>query len=212
MAALPCARQEGNSSMIPALKRRAKERDLRRQFEREMHIREARRRYERFLAAEEKRSERLGKLAVQAHMVGAVPLRDKLAQIIGQTDANIKLWKERMVYFEMMHEVMSQAQACAAFAEAFHTMAQSIASNANAADLARIQTDVQRSLLFADQVNEMTDQMVELMDGELAGTGDAKNVDTAAVLQKIIGAAQGEQSEMDREIANLLQEIATAKA
>ena len=106
---------------------------------------------------------------------------------------------------------MSQAQACASFAEAFHTMAQSIVSNANATDLARIQTDIQKSLLVADQVNEMTEQMVELMDGELAGAADAKEVDTAAVLQKIVGAAQGEQSDMDREIASLLQEIATAK-
>jgi hypothetical protein len=197
--------------MIPVLKRRAKERALRRQFEREMRIREARRRYDRFLASEEKRSDRLGKLAIEAHQVGSYPLRDKLALIIGQTDANVRLWKERMVYFEMMQEVMSQAQACANFAEAFHTMAQSIMSNANPADLARIQTDIQKSFMFADQVSEMSEQMVELLDGELASVSDSAQFDTAPVLQKIIEAAQVDQSSMDREIATLLKEIAAAK-
>jgi hypothetical protein len=193
--------------MLPIFERIAKERQIRRQLERDMRIREARRRYEKFIIAEEKRNARLHKLAVDAHLVGSSVLRDKLAQIIGQTDANIKLWKERMVYFEMMQEVMSQAQACANFAEAFHSMAQSIITAANPADLARIQSDMQRSMLFAGQLNEMTEQMVEMMDSELEGQDAAQQIHTAPVLQRIIDDAESTQSEIDREIQNLRLEL-----
>jgi hypothetical protein len=193
--------------MLPIFERFAKERQIRRQLERDMRIREARRRYEKFIIAEEKRNARLHKLAVDAHLVGSSVLRDKLAQIIGQTDANIKLWKERMVYFEMMQEVMSQAQACANFAEAFHSMAQSIITAANPADLARIQSDMQRSMLFAGQLNEMTEQMVEMMDSELEGQDAAQQIHTAPVLQRIIDDAESTQSEIDREIQNLRLEL-----
>lgn len=197
--------------MMQVLKRFSRERALQQQLERDMRIREARRRYEKFIVSEERRTERLHKLAIEAHLVGSHALRDKLAQIITQTDANIKLWKERMVYFEMMQEVMSQAQACANFAEGFHSMAQSIISAANPADLVRIQSDMQRSMLFADQLNEMTEQMVEVMDGELASADASSDIDSAAVLQRIVHAAEGRQSEMDREIDGLLKEIAAAK-
>lgn len=197
--------------MLRMFKRIFKARALQRQLERDMRIREARRRYDKFIVAEERRNARLHKLAVEAHVVGSHALRDKLAQIIGQTDVNIKLWKERMVYFEMMQEVMSQAQACANFAEAFHSMAQSIVSAADPADLARIQTDMQRSILFADQLNEMTEQMVEVMDGELAGGEAAAQIDTDVTLRKIVSAAEGKQSDLDREIEGLLREVAAAK-
>jgi hypothetical protein len=198
--------------MLQVLKRFTKERTRQQQLERDMRIREARRRYEKFILTEERRAERLHKLALEAHVVGSHALRDKLAQIISQSDANIRLWKERMVYFEMMQEVMSQAQACANFAEAFHTMAQSIISAANPADLARIQSDLQRSMLFADQLNEMTEQMVESMDSELDGTSAVRQVDATVVLKRIVNAAEGAQSAMDNEIDGLLKEIATAKA
>jgi hypothetical protein len=206
--------------MIPILQRMARDRALRRRLERDMRIREARRRYEKFIVAEERRNERLQRLAVEAHLVGSHELRDKLAQIMLQNDAGIRLWKERMVYFEMMQEVMSQAQACANFAEGFHTMAQSIASAANPADLARIQADIQRSFVHADQLHEMTEQLVEAMDAELeqANAGDANSAaDTAAVLEKIIRAAEGArapdgaQPGVDRAIDDLLQEIVTTR-
>ena len=197
--------------MIQVLKRFTKERKLRQQLERDMQIREARRRYEKFIVSEERRNDRLHRLAVEAHSVGSHLLRDKLAQIIGQTDGNIRLWKERMVYFEMMQEVMSQAEACANFAEAFHTMAQSIVSNANPADLARIQTDMQRSIIFAEQLNEMTEQMVEMMDSELDKANSVKQVDSTSILEKIVKMAEGQQSDMDREIDGLLNNIAVAK-
>lgn len=197
--------------MLHLLKRYSQDRQLRRQLERDMRIREARRRYEKFIVAEEKRNERLHKLAVEAHSVGSHLLRDRLAQIIGQGGANIKLWKERMVYFEMMQEVMSQAQACANFADGFHNMAQSIISAANPADLARIQTDMQRSILFAGQLGEMTDQLVEMMDGELDSQEAAAQIDTASVLKRIVNEAESAQSDMDREIESLRLEIAAAK-
>jgi len=197
--------------MTHLLKRFAKERELRHQVDRDMRIREARRRYEKFIVSEEKRNQRLQKLAVEAHLVDSHLLRDKLAQIIGQSEANIKLWRERMVYFEMMQEVMSQAQACANFAEAFHTMAQSIVKAANPADLARIQSDMQKSLLFAEQLNEMTDQMVEAMDEELESADVANQIDTAAVLKRIVSKAESQQSDLDREIENLRLELAIAK-
>lgn len=197
--------------MLQVIKRFTKERALQQQLERDMRLREARRRYEKFILAEERRTERLHKLALEAHVVGSHALRDKLAQIISQTDTNIKLWKERMVYFEMMQEVMSQAQACANFAEAFHTMAQSIVSAANPADLARIQSDMQRSMLFAEQLNEMTEQMVETMDSELDGTTTLRQPDTIAVLKKIVSTAEGVQSAMDSEIDGLLKEIVAVR-
>lgn len=197
--------------MIRVLQRFARERKLHQQLERDMRIREARRRYDKFILSEERRNERLHQLAVEAHLVGSSALRDKLAQIISQTDASIKLWKERMVYFEMMQEIMSQAQACATFAEAFHTMAQSIISTANPADLARIQTDIQRSILLADQLDEMTEQMVEVMDGELDGAEVASQTNSTPVLQRIIREAEGKRSSVDREIDDLLKEIASAK-
>jgi hypothetical protein len=90
-------------------------------------------------------------------------------------------------------------------------MAQTIMSHANPADLARIQMDIQKSLVFADQLNEMTEQMVQVMDSELDGSGSLSQVDTAAVLREIVSAAEGHQAEMDQEIASLLKEIAAAQ-
>jgi hypothetical protein len=197
--------------MIHLLKRMAKERQVRQQIERDLRMREARRRYDKFIVSEERRSERLYKLKAEAHLVGSHLLLTKLTQIIGQTEASIKLWKERMVYFEMMQEMMSQAQACASFAEAFHTMAQSIISAANPADLARIQSDMQRSMLFAGQLNEMTDQLVEMMDGELDSRDAARTLEMAPVLDRLGDKAESTQSALDREIATLRLEIASAK-
>ena len=196
--------------MFQVLKRYTNERAMQRQIERDLRIREARRRYEKFIVVEERRNERLHRLAVEAHSVGSHLLRNKLAQIISQTDANIRQWKERMVYFEMMQEIMSQAQACANFAEGFHSMAQSIISTANPADLARIQADMQRSILLADQLNEMTEQMVETMDGELAAE-PAMQLDASTVLQQIISEADGRESELDQEIDGLLKEISASQ-
>jgi hypothetical protein len=67
-------------------------------------------------------------------------------------------------------------------------------------------------MLFADQLNEMTEQMVESMDSELDGTSAVRQVDATVVLKRIVNAAEGAQSAMDNEIDGLLKEIATAKA
>jgi len=184
------------------------ERRQRQEMERQIKIKEGRRRAERHIRNQKKMIRHYWELATKASRLGDRELVAKLASLISTTRSDVSRWERRMLYFDMIEAQRDQALAGSEFAKAFDAMAQSVLLNADPADLARIQANLERSTMVAEQLEDRLTDFQETMDGMLSDAEEERPQELKEIIAAIEKEAEtaGEPG-FDAEIEASLKQI-----
>lgn len=184
------------------------ERRQQQDMERRIKIKEGRRKAERHILNQKKIMRRYWEFAAKASRLGDTVMVKKLAALISATREEINRWERQMLYFDVMESRADQAAAGSEFAKAFEAMSKSILVNANPADLARIQTSVERSTMMAETLQDRLDDFVGIMDEQLISVEQERPGEIEEIMQAITREAEaaGEPG-FDAEIEASLKQI-----
>ncbi len=184
------------------------ERRQRQEMERQIKVKEGRRKAERHIRNQKKLMRHYWELATKAYRLGDSELVKKLATLISATRADISRWERRMLYFDMIEAQRDQALAGSEFAKAFDAMAKSVLVNADPADLTRIQMNLERSTLVAEQLEDRLTDFQETMDGMLSDVEDERPEELKEIIAAIEKEAEaGGEPGFDAEIEASLKQI-----
>jgi hypothetical protein len=184
------------------------ERRQRQEMERQLKIKEGRRKAERHIRNQKKQVRHFWELATKASRLGDRDLVQKLAALISTTRADVNRWERRMLYFDMIEAQRDQALAGSEFAKAFDAMAKSVLLNADPADLARIQLNLERSSLVAEQLEDRLTDFQATMDDMLSDAEEERPQELKEIMAAIDREAEaaGEPG-FDAEIEASLKQI-----
>ena len=178
------------------------------EMERRMQVRQGRRKVERHIKTQKKQVQRYWELAKKAYTLGNRDMLMKLVNLISKTRQNIKMWEERMLYFDMIEAMRDQALAGAEFAKAFQAMSDTILASADPAMLNKIQLDLEKSMMVADELEDRLDEFQSSMDDMLEATSSEDKAELAEILRIIQTEAEKEpEEELDPEIQALEKQI-----
>ena len=180
----------------------------RQEMDRQIKVKEGRRRAERHIRNQKKLVRHYWELATRASRLGDREMVQKIATLISATRADINRWERRMLYFDMIESQRDQAVAGSEFAQAFDAMARSVLVHADPADLTRIQANLERSTLVAEQLEDRLADFQETMDDKLTDVEDER----PGELKEIIAAIEKEaetsgEPGFDAEIEASLKQI-----
>jgi len=186
-------------------------RKQRKEIERKLKVNQGKRKVIRHIRDQKKRVREFWELAKRAYRLGDAALYRKIAAIISATRQDINRWERRLVYFEMIEAQRDQVAAGAEFAKAFHAMAQSMLANANPADMARIQQDLQLGLAMADQLDDTLENLIEMTDDMLAEVEGERDAELEEIMAAIAREAEQEaEPGFDADIEASLKQIEEA--
>ncbi|MCB0309761.1 MAG: hypothetical protein KDD42_00920 [Bdellovibrionales bacterium] len=186
----------------------AQDRHRRRQFQRDLKIRELQRSYQRQIASEQKRYRKLQSLAVEAHQAGLLERRDKLALAAGRLRKNIQELEDRRIYFESLQLMVEQAQSGAHFAELIRTTACSIMDSVNSIDAAEVQRNMHESLFLQEYMELAVESMTDMLDNQLENESSAENSPVDDELRLILSQVEtNSDSNLDNDIDQMLREL-----
>ena len=180
----------------------------RQEMERQIKVKEGKRKAQRHIKNQKKLMRRYWELATKAYRLGDSALVKKLATLISATRTDVNRWERRMLYFDMIESQHDQVLAGSEFAKAFDAMAQSVLVHANPADLARIQLNLERSTLVAEQLEDRLSDFQETMDEALSDVEDERPEELKEIMSAIEKEAEtaGEPG-FDAEIEASLKQI-----
>lgn len=184
------------------------ERRQKQEMERRIKIKEARRKSERHIEHQKKVMRRYHELATKAYRLGDKVMFKKLAALISSTRAEINSWERRMLYFDVMESRADQAAAGSEFAKAFEAMAKSVLSNANPADMAKIQLGVERSQMMAEVLEDRLQDFTSVLDEQLSGVEEENPEELRRIMEDLEkeSLAAGEPG-FDADIESSLKQI-----
>jgi hypothetical protein len=161
------------------------ERRQKQEMERRIKIKEGRRRAERHIVKQKELMRRYWDLATRAYRLGDKVMFKKLAALISSTRVEVNNWERRMLYFDVMESRADQAAAGAEFAKAFEAMANSVLANANPADLAKIQMNVERSAMMADVLQDRLEDFTSVLDEQLVSVEQERPDELRKIMEDI---------------------------
>lgn len=161
------------------------ERRQKQEMERRIKIKEGRRRAERHIHKQKELIRRYWDLATRANRLGDKVMFKKLAALISSTRVEVNNWERRMLYFDVMESRADQAAAGAEFAKAFEAMAKSVLVNANPADLAKIQMNVERSAMMADVLQDRLEDFTSVLDEQLVSVEQDRPDELRKIMEDI---------------------------
>jgi hypothetical protein len=161
------------------------ERRQKQEMERRIKIKEGRRRAERHIVKQKELMRRYWDLATRANRLGDKVMFKKLAALISSTRVEVNNWERRMLYFDVMESRADQAAAGAEFAKAFEAMAKSVLVNANPADLAKIQMNVERSAMMADVLQDRLEDFTSVLDEQLVSVEQDRPDELRKIMEDI---------------------------
>ncbi len=178
-------------------------------LERRMQVKQGRRRMENHVKNQQKQVQRYWELAKEAQRLGNTRMLARLASLIQRTRQDIKNWEERRLYFDMIEAMRDQVLAGAEFAKAFHSMAATVLDNADPAALNKIQLELERSMLVADELEDRLEDfqgaMDDMMDTEGTETDKAELAEIMRMIQQ--EAEQEPDTKVDKEIDATMKQI-----
>lgn len=180
-----------------------------RDIERRMKVKQGRRKVERFINEQRKQVQRYWELAKRAYQLSDQEILKRLVSLIARTRHNINVWERRLLYFDMIEAQRDQAVAGAEFAQAFEAMAQTILAHAEPTELARIQANLERSLMVADELEDRLGDFQSSLDEmlEQAPTPEERQ-ELAEILRLIQKEAEQEpEAPLDQEIEATMKQI-----
>ena len=185
-----------------------RDRRQRQEMDRQIKVKEGRRKAERHIRNQRKLVRRYWELATKAARLSDRNMVKKLATMISATREDINRWERRMLYFDMIEAQRDQALAGSEFAKAFDAMANSVLAHADPADLARIQLNLERSTIVAEQLEDRLIDFQETMDDMLSDVEEERPEE----LGEIIAAIEREAEEagepgFDAEIEASLKQL-----
>jgi len=178
-------------------------------IERRMKVKQGRRKVERFIRDQQKQAQRYWELARRACRLGDREVLKRLVSLIAQTRRSVNLWERRLLYFDMIEAQRDQAVAGADFAQAFEAMAQTILAHAEPAELARIQVNLERSLMVADELEDRLEDFQTSLDEMLEQAATAEEREELAEIMRMIQkeAEQEPEAVLDKEIEATMKQI-----
>jgi hypothetical protein len=178
------------------------------EIERRMQVKQGRRKAERHISNQRKQVQVYWDLAKKAYRLSDRDILQRLVKLIATTRRDIHTWERRMLYFDMIEAQRDQAVASAEFAKAFDAMANTILANANPADLTRIQANLERSMVVAEELEDRLEDFQSSMDDLLREAGEEDQAELKEILAMIQREAEQEpESELDSEIAATMKQI-----
>jgi hypothetical protein len=156
-----------------------------RETERRIQVRTGRRKAERHIVNQKKSLRKYWEMATKAYRLSDRELVAKLAALISTTRADINRWERRMLYFDMIEAQRDQVQAGAEFAAAFDAMAKSVMVNARPEDLSRIETNLERSTMLAEELEDRLTDFQGTMDEMLSGAEDERPQEIKEIMASI---------------------------
>lgn len=176
--------------------------------ERRMQVKQGRRKVERHIKNQKKQEKRYWEMAQKAYKLGNKDMLLKLARLIAQTRQNIKMWDERMLYFDMIEAMRDQALAGAEFAKAFQSMSESILASADPAMLNKIQLDLEKSSIVAEELEDRLEDFQSSMDDMLEESSSEEREELSEIMSIIrTEAEKSPEDALDPETAALEAEI-----
>ncbi len=206
-----------------------KRRQERKEFERQVQARQGRARIKRHIT---RQRQMLGKL--REMMRRALTLKDDrqfraLAKQYIWTQLDIRRWERNLLAFDALQARRDQVKATREFLESMQAMSRSILVNADPAELARMEQDLQMALARAQSMEEILDAMMEAVDEsvftlegleeqDMAQAMDALASDLIAEMERESAArssegaepprlTEGPESDLDRQIDDLIKRI-----
>jgi len=178
-------------------------------IERRMKVKQGRRKVERYIKDQQRQVQRYWELAKRAYRLSDQEILKRLVSLIARTRRNINVWERRLLYFDMIEAQRDQAVAGAEFAQAFEAMAQTILSHAEPAELARIQANLERSLMVADELEDRLEDFQASLDEMLEQAATAEEREELAEIVQMIQkeAEQEPETVVDQEIEATMKQI-----
>jgi len=183
----------------------AQEKDM----ERRMQVKKGRRTVERHIKTQEKQVQRYWELAKKAYRLKNAEMLRKLISLISQTKRMIKIFEERLLYFDMIEAIQDQTLAGAEFAKSFQAMSAIILDNADPTVLNTIQMDLEKSMMVAEELEDRLEDFQSSMDEMLSESGaDTNKAELAEIMRMVQAEAEQEpEATLDPEIAALEKQI-----
>lgn len=179
------------------------------EMERRMQVKQGRRRVERHISTQKKQVQRYWEMAKQAYQLEDRKVLAQLVKLISQTRRSVNIWERRMLYFDMIEAQRDQALASADFAQAFKAMSETMLTFADPAELNKIQLDLERSMMVAEEMEDRLEDFMGSMDDML---GEASSSEDKAELSEIMRMIQSEaeqqpETSVDGDIEATMKQI-----
>ena len=173
-----------------------KRRQERKEFERQVQARQGRARIKRHIT---RQRQMLGKL--REMMRRALLLKDErqfraLAKQYLWTQQDIRRWERNLLAFDSLQARRDQVKATREFLESMQAMSKSILVNADPAELAQMEQDLQMALARAQTMEEVLDAMMEAVDESVFTFEEMEEHDLSQAMEAL---AQDLIEEMRRE-------------
>lgn len=178
-------------------------------LERRMQVKQGRRKVERYIRDQQKQVQQYWELAKRAYRLGDKEILQRLVSMIATTRRSIQVWERRMLYFDMIEAQRDQALAGAEFAQAFDSMSKTILDHADPADLSRIQLNLERSMLVAEDLEDRLEDFQASLDEMLEDAGSAEDkAELTEIMRMIQSEAEKEpETQVDSEINATMKQI-----
>ena len=174
-----------------------------------MKIKQSRRRAERHIKKQEKQVKRYWELAKDAYRLGHAGMLKQLVGYITATRRDIHSWKERLLYFDMIEARRDQAMAGAEFANAFQAMSETILDHAKPEELNKIQLNLEKSMMMAEELEDRLEDFQSSMDDMLSAVDDGEGKSEMTEIMRMIQseAEQEPEATADPEVEALEKQI-----
>lgn len=166
-------------------------------MERSMKVKQGRRRAERHIKKQEKQVKHYWELAKEAYRLGHTGMLKQLVTYITATRRDIHSWKERLLYFDMIEARRDQARAGAEFANAFQAMSETILDHAKPEELNKIQMNLEKSMMMAEEMEDRLEDFQSNMDDMLSEVDDGEGKSEMAEIMHMIQSEAEQEPEED---------------
>ncbi len=162
-----------------------KRRQERKDFERQVQARQGRARMKRHIT---RQRQMLGKL--REMMRRALLLKDDrqfrtLAKQYIWTQLDIRRWERNLLAFDSLEARRDQVKATRQFLESMQAMSKSILANADPAELARMEQDLQMALTRAQTMEQFLDTMMDAIDESVFGMEGLDELDMGKAMEAL---------------------------
>ena len=175
-----------------------KRRKERQEFERQVQARQGRARIKRHINRQRQMLDRLREMMRRALLLKDERQFRALAKQYIWTQQDIRRWERNLLAFDSLQARRDQVKATREFLESMQALSRSILVNADPAELARMEQDLQMALARAQTMEEVLDAMMEAVDESVFTFEEIEEKDLAQAMEAL---AQDLTAELSREAA-----------
>jgi len=175
-----------------------KKRKERKEFERQVQARQGRARIKRHITRQRQMLDKLREMMRRALLLKDERQFRALAKQYLWTQQDIRRWERNLLAFDSLQARRDQVKATREFLESMQAMSKSILVNADPAELAQMEQDLQMALARAQTMEDVLDAMMEAVDESVFTFEGMEEQDLSqameALAQDLIEELRGEES------------------